>query len=189
MNAPLSGKPIDIRGFDGSLHGQAYPYKPPAAPAETKPTWMSDMEWNLLQEQQESARRSKWVEDYRAKVGLPQVGGGPTTKPSWVSDAEWSSLMQAKHYNEFSKLANSMSGQPAGQTATGPSDLVGGSFVNGLSTPGTSRWKVDNERRMADLEYQKAVDEAEQRRWMMEQMRRNPMGMSIRDLIFGAGGK
>lgn len=65
----------------------------------------------------------------------------------------------------------------------GPYDLVGGYSSGGLTVMGRPRWQVDAEMRKAAIEAEKAEMELEHQRWMMEQMRRNPYGMNVRDLL------
>lgn len=73
-------------------------------------------------------------------------------------------------------------------------------YGNGITRNLGPRYKVDAERAMAEMAVEKARFEMEQardqaqqqadmQRWMFEQMRRNPYGANIRDLIYGAGGK
>lgn len=82
-------------------------------------------------------------------------------------------------------------GPPAGTNPPeeSPYDLVGGGYVSGVRIAPRPRWEVDADRRKEELARQKAEMEMEQMRWMFDQMRRNPYGMSIRDLIYGRGGK
>lgn len=63
-----------------------------------------------------------------------------------------------------------------------PYDIVGEYQSGNTRYMGQPRWKADLERERAELEL-------EQLRWMIDQMRRNPNGASIRDLIYGKGGK
>lgn len=71
---------------------------------------------------------------------------------------------------------------------------------NGVTTYLGPRYKLDIERQMGesalaksrfDLEQakQQAQQQMDMQRWMFEQMRNNPYGMNIRDLIYGAGQK
>lgn len=72
--------------------------------------------------------------------------------------------------------------RPAQNLAESPYDIVGGYSAGGQTHIGRPRWQVDLERQKAELEL-------EQLRWMIDQMRRNPNGVSIRDLIYGKGGR
>lgn len=64
-----------------------------------------------------------------------------------------------------------------------PYDMVGGGQYGNMFYAGMPRYKADLERRKAEAEAERAEMELEYQRWMMEQARRNPYGMNIRDLL------
>lgn len=128
---------------------------------------------------------------------LLKRGQGKTLTPE-----EYNELMGAQEPVEWSQeraLRERFSPHASAQPKESPYDPVY-QYANGITTNLGPRYKVDAQRAMSEMAVDKARFDMEQsrrqaqyqedmQRWMFEQMRRNPYGANIRDLIYGAGGK
>lgn len=176
------------RGFDGRAHSYAAPRTPDAPPRRA-----------VLQEK--IGRRhhggpdltpAEWAE-YQAIMTAP-----PGPRPAGMSEVDWDHQNKIHAWNEQTKI-DALRRGIAPPPAASPYDTVYSQGMHGSKELGT-RYEVDAKRRMAEMAAERAqleLDNArqqarvqqEQQRWALEQMRSNPYGMSIRDLIYGAGGK
>lgn len=64
-----------------------------------------------------------------------------------------------------------------------PYELVGGWSSGGVNYMGRPRWEVERDRQKAEMELENQRLQMEYQRWMIEQMKNNPSGMNIRDLL------
>lgn len=119
----------------------------------------------------------------------PAAAQEPVAKPAYMSDAEWSELNRIKAFNDKLKFNSEYLGgrpapaAPAVPRAESPYDIVGGGSSGGLNYTGRPRWEVERDRQKAEMELENQRLQMEYQRWMIEQMKRNPYGMNVRDLL------
>lgn len=129
----------------------------------------------------------------KQQFGNTQYGRPAMERMDGLTDAEWSAYSQHRHFQDTMDwaAANGLSriggggrkAAPAAPPSESPYDIVGGYSANGVNYMGRPRWEAERDRQKAEMELENQRLQMEYQRWMIEQMKNNPSGMNIRDLL------